>query len=186
MLPQLHPRRLLPVPHQLLPLVRQVRVFRFPLFVLLTNLIAGPKSSSPGSPTSSSPPTGTSGLPNGWSYQGCWNDQPNGGRILAYQAPDSNTLTHQSCVNICSQAGYSIAGMEYSTQCFCGNDIIQGGNLASSDNQCAMTCSGDNSEICGGPSLMSIFSIGKPSILAPPVQQNTSLPGNWKYVGCLT
>ena len=41
-------------------------------------------------------------------------------------------------------------------------------------------------EACGGPNLLSIYSsTANVTELPVPVPQNTSLPGNWKYVGCL-
>ena len=43
-----------------------------------------------------------------------------------------------------------------------------------------------NSEACGGPNRMSIYSsTGNVTILPVPVPQNTSLPGKWEYQGCL-
>ena len=107
------------------------------------------------------------------------------GRILPTGFADSDTLTHESCIALCKGAGYTVAGMEYSKQCFCGNQIIQGGALAPQDTDCAMTCSGNPAQICGGPNLMTIFSAGKVQAIAPPVTQTTGLPGNWQYVGCL-
>ncbi len=137
--------------------------------------------------SSSATSTGTgsaASLPSDWSYYGCWVDNTNG-RILIQQ-PDSSTLTVESCVQTCVGLGYSIAGMEYSTQCFCGDYIFDGGSLASADLQCAMTCGGNSSEICGGPNRMSIYANGTFATYAPPTAKNTSLPGSWQYQGCLT
>ena len=127
-------------------------------------------------------------LPTGWKYAGCYVDNANGGRILPFQSPDSQTMTVETCVNACisQNQGYTVAGLEYSTQCFCGTEIIEGGAPASSDSQCAMTCGGNPNEICGGPNLMSIFNTGTLMSIPPPVQQTTGLPGSWVYKGCLT
>ena len=123
-------------------------------------------------------------LPGNWTYRGCYIDNAYG-RIL-YQQPDSNQLTVESCVQTCISQGKHIAGMEYSTQCFCGESIINGGKLASDDSQCAMTCGGNSSEVCGGPDRMSIYAVGNFSSYSAPTAVNTSLPGDWKYQGCLT
>ena len=93
--------------------------------------------------------TNVSPLPSGWTYRGCYIDNAHGGHDLIYQNPDSQTLTIESCVATCVSKGYSVAGLEYSSQCFCGNDIQNGGALATSDTDCSLTCSGNNKEICG-------------------------------------
>lgn len=107
------------------------------------------------------------------------------GRILIQQA-GSSTLTIESCVQTCIGLGYSVAGVEYSTQCFCGDYIFNGGSLASEDSDCDMTCGGNSTEICGGPNRMSIYANGTLTTYAAPTIQNTSLPGEWQYQGCLT
>jgi hypothetical protein len=134
--------------------------------------------------TTSSAPTAT-GLPAGWAYKGCWVDQAYG-RILAVSEPDDSTLTVASCVATCNGLGYSVAGMEYYTQCYCGNAIINQGTLAASQSDCNTACGGDSAEMCGGGDRMSIYSNQTTVYIQPvPAVQNTSLPGNWEYQGCL-
>lgn len=121
-------------------------------------------TSPPPAQTTAKPPAATSGtataLPSGWTYKGCYVDNANG-RILSNQQPDSSTLTVEKCVASCVAAGYVVAGMEYGSQCFCGNGIANGGVLASSDTQCSMQCSGNSKETCGaGVSIFSHFSVG--------------------------
>jgi len=135
--------------------------------------------------TSPTPTPAAVNLPSGWSYGGCYIDNANG-RILGTQEPDSDTMTIESCIATCSGLGYSIAGAEYSTQCFCGSEIINGGVLASSDSRCAMTCSGNTAEICGGPALMSIYATGAVQVAAATVAQTTGLPSPWTYQGCIS
>jgi hypothetical protein len=124
------------------------------------------------------------GFPTGWTYQGCWIDGLTG-RILNHQQPDSQALTQQSCVATCAAAGYTIAGMEYSVQCFCDNDIYNGGALAPEQGDCDMPCSGNPDEDCGAGSRMNLYSIGTPQVYQPPAAQKTGLPANWVYKGCL-
>lgn len=122
-------------------------------------------------------------LPTGWSYEGCWVDGAQG-RILATQQPDSTTNTIESCIATCSSLGYGIAGLEYSSQCFCDNYIRNAGTLSSSNSNCAMTCSGNSGEICGGPGLLSIYATSTPQLAAVPKVQTTGLPSTWAYQGC--
>ena len=145
-------------------------------------------SSSPSSTTSStSTPTPSSpapeDLPSGWSYSGCWVDGANG-RILANQQPDSTTNTIETCITTCSGLNMSIAGLEYSSQCFCDSYVRNGGVLSSADSNCAMTCSGNSAEICGGPDLLNIYSSSPPQLAPVAVIKKTGLPETWTYQGC--
>jgi hypothetical protein len=124
-------------------------------------------------------------VPAGWSYAGCYNDNING-RILGFNTPDDNKVTIESCIATCIEEGYSVVGLEYTTQCFCGEYIINGGTLASSENQCGMPCGGDDTEKCGGPDRMSIYYKGTLKVYEPPKPQETGLPDSWTYKGCLT
>ncbi|KAI9812048.1 MAG: hypothetical protein M1827_004941 [Pycnora praestabilis] len=125
------------------------------------------------------------GIPSGWAYKGCYIDGADG-RILASQEPDSSTLTIESCVSTCVGLGYSVAGMEYSTQCYCGNSIINEGVLATLDTDCNTECGGNANEECGGSNRMSIYAIGTLTVTEPPAAQNSSLPGSWTYQGCIS
>lgn len=121
-----------------------------------------------------------------WTYAGCYIDNAYG-RILQVNPGNSDTLTVESCVNTCQGLGYTVAGAEYSTQCFCGNAIINGAQLASSDSQCNMACGGNSSEFCGAGNRMSIYSASKNITFYPvPTAMNASLPQNWTYQGCLS
>ncbi|KAI9649851.1 hypothetical protein NHQ30_002433 [Ciborinia camelliae] len=90
-------------------------------------------------------------LPQGWTYKGCWVDRALGrGSILANNLPNDVNMTVESCIQKCITAGYSIAGMEYYTQCYCDSAVINLGALASSDSQCNTPCGGNANQMCGG------------------------------------
>lgn len=130
--------------------------------------------------TGAAEPTAT-GLPDGWSSYGCWVDGVDG-RILGHQVPDDPQLTLASCAQACDDLGYTVAGAEYHTQCFCGAAIVNDGKKADSAADCNTACGGNSAENCGGPNRMSIFSIGEPAVFGPPAP----LPnvGDWVYQGC--
>ncbi|OAA42559.1 Galactose oxidase, beta-propeller [Metarhizium rileyi] len=121
------------------------------------------------------------GLPPGWSAYGCWVDGVNG-RILNKQLPDDPNLTLESCSKACSDQGFTIAGAEYSRQCFCGNSIVNGGVKAKSDTECNTACGGNPNQLCGGGGRMSILSMREPQVVAPPGVIPTV--GQWEYQGC--
>ncbi|KAF7860407.1 hypothetical protein EAF04_008533 [Stromatinia cepivora] len=127
-------------------------------------------------------------LPKGWTYKGCWVDRALGrGSILANNLPNDANMTVESCIQNCITAGYSIAGMEYYTQCYCDSAVINQGALASSDSQCNTPCGGNPTQMCGGGDRMSVYSNQTNMTVLPlPVIEKRALPGNWKYKGCLT
>ncbi len=118
-------------------------------------------------------------------YQGCYADASPSGRTLQYQQPDNSSLTVESCIAVCSSLGYTIAGMEYSSQCFCDNYIRYSPSLLI-DNKCSMDCAGNAAESCGAGNIMSIYSNDTMQNYTAPSTQTTGLPGSWKYKGCLS
>ncbi|RCI15606.1 hypothetical protein L249_3621, partial [Ophiocordyceps polyrhachis-furcata BCC 54312] len=121
-------------------------------------------------------------LPDGWTSYGCWVDGVHG-RILKEQVPDDAKLTLQSCVRTCAGLGYKVAGTEYSRQCFCGNQIVNGGTRAKSESECNAACAGDRRQKCGGPGRMSILSTGEPQVIREP--RVIPKMGDWTYQGCV-
>ena len=101
------------------------------------------------------PTTAAGGLPLGWMYKGCYTDNV---KALRWQQPNNPNLTVQSCISLCYQLGYSIAGLEFQNQCFCGNAIYNGNHLASSESDCNLPCTGNATEVCGGDNRISIYS----------------------------
>jgi hypothetical protein len=73
-------------------------------------------------------------------------------------------MTNELCQTACQAAGYTYAGTEYSGECYCANEILNGGGPAPDGNAlCNMTCYGNSTEICGGPNRLSLFVFGGPS-----------------------
>ncbi|KAK9789619.1 hypothetical protein SCARD494_08890 [Seiridium cardinale] len=145
-----------------------------------TNTATG---AGPGTAVSSSA-AAASGLPAGWTSQGCWLDGPNGRIMPTFQAPDSQTLTPQSCAQLCFSKGYNVSGTEYAAQCFCSNAIYNGGAKASDQTKCNTACSGDKTATCGGAGYLSIISNGPPPTYQPPTPQTGGLNDTWTYQGC--
>lgn len=147
-----------------------------------TSIPSGTSTNTAGSSSTSAPPSPT-GIPTGWTYQGCWIDGRNG-RILTHQVPDSATNSQTQCANTCAGLGYSISGTEYSQQCFCGNAIYNGGEKTL-ETDCGINCPGNPAQKCGGGDRMSIVSNGAPEIYAAPAPQVRGLNGSWTYQGCV-
>lgn len=137
-----------------------------------------------GSPcTSSTPTTSTvsnSSTPTDAAYQGCY-QEPSGARALPNKVNVNGGMSNTACRAACSAAGYSVAGTEYASECWCANALTSGAKKVS-DDFCGMTCSGNSSDTCGGSSLLSVYSAQALKTLAP-----TTIPttvGSSSYQGC--
>jgi hypothetical protein len=87
-------------------------------------------------------------------------------------------MTYQSCATFCS--GYLYFGIEYSSQCFCGDSYANPTSLAP-PSDCSMTCSGDATAVCGGPNRLNIFKANG----SLPAASNPTIQG-YAYAGCYT
>ncbi|KAI0791235.1 copper radical oxidase [Abortiporus biennis] len=127
----------------------------------------------------------TEGLLAPWAYAACYVDNAHG-RIFATELPDNQNLTVESCIQTCSAQNTTVAGMEFSVQCFCGDSLINGATLGA-ESDCNMGCGGNSTEACGGPNRLSVYSTDAKNITALPVPVvlNSSLPTSWEYKGCL-
>ncbi|KAF2677059.1 WSC-domain-containing protein, partial [Lentithecium fluviatile CBS 122367] len=117
-------------------------------------------------------------LPTNWSYKGCYTDGVNG-RTLRSSATAAADMTAAKCIAYCGVRGYSLAGTEYSNECFCGNSIANGGGPAASG--CDMPCSGAPGEACGGPNRLSVYEKAATTGGTTPA---ASGPSGWGSLGC--
>ncbi|KAH9032999.1 WSC domain-containing protein [Lactarius pseudohatsudake] len=101
-------------------------------------------------------PIGASVVPavDGWTSRGCHSDTVSS-RTLE-QRIDVGSVTAESCVNVCQSQSFSIAGLEYAQECWCGNEIKSPG-APISQSACNQACVGDASEVCGGPNALQIY-----------------------------
>ncbi|KAI9436607.1 hypothetical protein H4582DRAFT_401431 [Lactarius indigo] len=101
-------------------------------------------------------PTSSSGE---WILGGCYNDS-NSQRILElqmYNIPGGQFNTSvENCTDECYALGYVVAGVEWAWQCFCGH-LINYPGMAMPDKDCMLPCSGNQSELCGGPDRMTVY-----------------------------
>lgn len=88
--------------------------------------------------------------------QGCI--QEVSGRALTGVSTATGDMTLEKCTSYCAAAGFSMAGIEYSSECYCGHELSNGASLSLTSGRCDMPCSGDSSETCGGPAAISLYS----------------------------
>ncbi len=106
-------------------------------------------------------PTGTDEVARG-RYLGCYSDSF-GDRIfqgVVHKLREANSP--QRCLSLCSEAGYSYAGVQYSVECFCGNQAPASDRRTEED-RCDRECPGGGGgrDKCGGYLTMNVYQTGK-------------------------
>ncbi|GAB7344337.1 hypothetical protein MBLNU457_2201t2 [Dothideomycetes sp. NU457] len=91
---------------------------------------------------------------------GCYNDSTVS--ILSASKLSSIAMTPQFCANYCSGKGYAYGGINFGTQCFCGQVPNLAGNNKLSDSNCSQKCTTDPSQSCGATYKMSLLQINSP------------------------
>ncbi|KAK6394058.1 hypothetical protein LTR65_001904 [Meristemomyces frigidus] len=96
--------------------------------------------------------------PLGWAYQGCANDSVSE-RTFSGASASSDDMTIETCINYCKGKGYSLAGLEYASQCYCDNDYSSSGSAPQPNilGDCWQPCAGNADEICGGSAALSVY-----------------------------
>lgn len=63
-------------------------------------------------------------------------------------------MTVPKCIDHCQSKNYTLAGLQYSEECWCGNTMApeQLGAL-----KCTMECAGNSSQFCGGWQKLSLY-----------------------------
>ncbi|KAJ2901230.1 hypothetical protein MKZ38_002094 [Zalerion maritima] len=95
----------------------------------------------------------------GYAYVGCASDPAGQERTLSDASTSADDMTVETCISFCREGGYVYAGVEYSTQCFCGNSASED-RMPRTDGvmgNCVMKCGGDSSVTCGGPSALDLY-----------------------------
>ncbi|KAI8809144.1 WSC domain-containing protein [Cladochytrium replicatum] len=116
--------------------------------ILLILAFSLPSSSSP------STPIWTNEVVDGFTYTGCYVDNP-GYRALETIASFPQ-MTPTLCRQACSSLGYSLAGLEAGSDCWCGRSLRL--IAKRNDSECASPCSGNRGDKCGGTNRISLFS----------------------------
>ncbi|KAI8974795.1 WSC-domain-containing protein [Trametes punicea] len=142
-------------------------------------------------------------IPVGWQAAGCVSD--NSARALTGYSFANDEMTIASCVSTCSSKGFTMAGVEFSRECYCGNKIENQAGEPLPSVSCNMACAADPSSICGGNWALNLFkqttvaianpspapssasSAAQPSASASVPSNSTNvsgLPAGWTAIGC--
>jgi hypothetical protein len=114
---------------------------------------------------------------NGFTYGGC--AQEIAGRLLDNVQTSSSSQTIEACTALCRSYGMPVAGLEYGSECYCSDNLSEV-QAAAVSGECKMACSGDDSEICGGPNAINWYFDAD---LTPATVQ---LPAGWTTYGVVS
>ncbi|KAI4121620.1 MAG: hypothetical protein LQ338_006265 [Usnochroma carphineum] len=141
-----------------------------------TSTSASGTSTSASSASTSTASTSVTGAPTavpsaaGFAYQGCYTEGTSG-RALGDSQTAYDGMTVEKCAAYCS--GYSYFGVEYMSECYCGNSIGVGA-VPATDNGCTMACSGNAGELCGGPNRLNFYTKGNSSTTSSTATSTTT------------
>jgi hypothetical protein len=134
---------------------------------------------------------------------GCFHDMDGQRQLKAVGLPPGGHLTRESCAVACGywcqknrspspaiDGGSScLAGVEgrYGNQCMCGHEISRPSEVLGAQ-ECAVPCSGDGKETCGGDWHVDIFNVtctglppAPPPTPAPAPRPPRSSTPEWRY-----
>ncbi|KAK0111496.1 hypothetical protein ONS95_001851 [Cadophora gregata] len=122
------------------------------------------------------------GTAGGYTYLDSFVD-PTSARLLPMQQNlASNTVGN--CARACSNGGYSYAGVEYGSQCFCGSSLPGSPTGGQTPN---IQCTGNSSQFCGGNNILQVYSgTPAPTVLTPPVTNGQCVADNTNNVRTLS
>ncbi|XP_068166164.1 sialate:O-sulfotransferase 2-like [Antennarius striatus] len=87
-------------------------------------------------------------------YIGCYPDNTQNKALRGYSFVDES-MTVLRCQNNCGERGYTYAGLENGTMCFCGNQVF---TQTTVDGDCKTFCTGERT-LCGGVNRLSVFKL---------------------------
>ncbi|KAG6462694.1 hypothetical protein O3G_MSEX013426 [Manduca sexta] len=98
-------------------------------------------------------------------YLGCYVDEKKMRLLSGFYGNYASTNSHENCLYICVQAGFPYAGVQYGSECFCG-DTAPPISAKLADDLCDMKCPANPSKMCGGYFTMNIFETGLTKFLS--------------------
>lgn len=114
-----------------------------------------------------------------FTFQGCITEG-SGVRALSQAGLADPQLDLERCAEFCSN--YKYFGTEYAYECYCA-DSLDPSSSEADPSECNMPCSGDASQLCGGPNRLSLYASLRE---APPAPRHPEAVGNYRFVGCRT
>ncbi|KAL4251371.1 hypothetical protein ABKN59_005563 [Abortiporus biennis] len=97
-------------------------------------------------------------LLDGWSPIGCIAEAENGRALAGAAYVDTTNMTQNNCAIFCASQNFKYAGVEWSQECYCGNDFSNGASsIPGAVTECNMPCKGDPYQSCGGSQRLNLI-----------------------------
>lgn len=90
---------------------------------------------------------------------GCYQDDKKHRLLPSFYTNFKETNSPKKCIQMCLQSGYLYAGVQYSTECFCGNQEPRT-DAKLPDPSCNMKCPAEPKSACGGYFTINIYETG--------------------------
>ncbi|XP_055620367.1 xylosyltransferase oxt isoform X2 [Toxorhynchites rutilus septentrionalis] len=90
---------------------------------------------------------------------GCYRDEKNFRILSGYYTNFKTTNSPIKCIQLCLQSGFLYAGVQYSSECFCGDEPPKA-SAKLPDSSCNMKCTGDPKQACGGYFTTNVYETG--------------------------
>ncbi|KAJ6610549.1 WSC domain-containing protein [Mycena sp. CBHHK59/15] len=116
-----------------------------------------------------------------WKSIGCRGDSTSGRALKHLVAVASRSMTVESCLDACAVDEYALGGVEYGDECYCGNALLYAYGTSEA---CNKPCSGNTSEICGGPHALNVYQYADTPFTTGPASSLGSYK-RWDLWGCL-
>ena len=92
-------------------------------------------------------------------HLGCYQDSFSTRLLQGHTLKLKETNSADACLEVCTEYGFSLAGLQYGVECFCGNTKPPPARELGEE-KCDMACPGEEGESCGGYLTMDIFQTG--------------------------
>lgn len=90
---------------------------------------------------------------------GCYKDDKRQRLLPSFYTNFKETNSPKKCIQMCLQSGYQYAGVQYSTECFCGS-AEPPPEAKLPDPSCNMKCPAEPKSACGGYYTINIYETG--------------------------
>lgn len=113
----------------------------------------------------------------GWTSLGCARDDMPQRALPVRWAPGGMTV--DKCLSHCSSAGYKFAGLEWASECWCGNSFSNSriGSFA-----CNIPCEGKESQMCGGNQMLAVYQKGASGLPPAAPASTPATPSSSKVI----
>ena len=93
---------------------------------------------------------------------GCYKDTFENRLLSGSAARSLQDNSMERCLQICTADGYSLAGMQFGKECFCGERSLSelNNNYKVSEDKCDKKCPADSTMTCGGYLTMNLYQTG--------------------------